>query len=214
MPARPRLLVNLSFPELAEQAARLPADGVGLMRSEFVCLQVGRHPMSILREGGEQGFIDFLRQAMETVARAFAPRPVTYRASDLKSNEYRDLLGGEEFEPVEANPMLGRRGVFRYLHDPAAFALELRAIAQARREGASNLRLMLPFVRTVEELQQARAMVEQEGCYDQPGFELWAMAEVPATALTPEAFAAEVDGALDRLQRPGPARARRRSRLA
>jgi pyruvate,water dikinase len=194
VPTRPRLLVNVSFPEMAERAAALPADGVGLMRAEFVSLQVGRHPLTILREGGERGFVDFIRAAMETVAGAFAPRPVTYRSSDLKSNEYRGLDGGEDFEPIEANPMLGRRGVFRYLHDPAAFGLELRAIAEARREGASNLRLMLPFVRTVEELKQARAIVERSGCYDEPGFELWAMAEVPATALTPEAFAAEVDG--------------------
>lgn len=191
---RPKLLVNLSFPELAASAAQLPVDGVGLMRAEFLCLQAGRHPMTILEEGGADGFVAFLRDAMVTVAEAFAPRPVTYRASDLKSNEYRDLAGGERFEPVEANPMLGRRGVFRYLHDPAGFTLELRALAEARRHGATNLRLMLPFVRTVQELRAARAMVDDAGCYQEPGFELWAMAEVPATALIPEAFADEVDG--------------------
>jgi pyruvate,water dikinase len=90
--------------------------------------------------------------------------------------------------------MLGRRGVFRYLHDPAGFKLELRALVEARRHGAANLRLMLPFVRTVEELRAARTMVQAAGCYEQPGFELWAMAEVPATALIPEEFAREVDG--------------------
>jgi pyruvate,water dikinase len=190
----PKLLVNLSFPELAARAAELPVDGVGLMRAEFLCLQAGTHPMTLIEEGGEDGFVDFVMGAMAVVADAFAPRPVTYRASDLKSNEYRDLAGGDRYEPVEANPMLGRRGVFRYLHDPAAFALELRALMQARRAGATNLRLMLPFVRTVQELRAARALVEQAGCYDEPGFELWAMAEVPATALIPAAFAAEVDG--------------------
>jgi pyruvate,water dikinase len=194
MPDRPRLLVNLSFPEMAERAAQLPADGVGLMRAEFLYLQAGRHPLTILAEGGEEGFVAFLRDGMATVAGAFAPRPVTYRASDLKSNEYRDLAGGDEFEPMEANPMLGRRGVFRYLREPAAFALELRAVKEARRLGAANLRLMLPFVRTVAELREARELVSQAGCYDQPGFELWAMAEVPAVALTPEPFADEVDG--------------------
>jgi phosphoenolpyruvate synthase/pyruvate phosphate dikinase len=194
VPSRPKLLVNLSFPELAEKAATLPVQGVGLMRAEFLCLQAGRHPMTIIEEGGEAGFVDFIRQAMITVAHAFAPRPVTYRASDLKSNEYRELAGGERYEPVEANPMLGRRGVFRYLRDPEGFTLELRALSDARRAGAENLRLMLPFVRTVQELQAVRGMVESAGCYDQPGFELWAMAEVPATALIPEHFAAEVDG--------------------
>lgn len=187
-------MVNLSFPEMAEQAAQLAADGVGLMRAEFLYLQAGRHPLMILEEGGEQGFVDFLRAGIERVAGAFAPRPVTYRASDLKSNEYRDLAGGDRFEPTEANPMLGRRGVFRYLREPEAFALELRAVAEARRLGATNVRLMLPFVRTVAELREAHAMVTESGCYNVAGFELWAMAEVPAIAFTPESFADEVDG--------------------
>jgi phosphoenolpyruvate synthase/pyruvate phosphate dikinase len=187
-------MVNLSFPEMADRAAQLPAEGVGLMRAEFLYLQAGRHPLMILEEGGEQGFVDFLREGIERVAGAFAPRPVTYRASDLKSNEYRDLAGGDRFEPTEANPMLGRRGVFRYLREPAAFALELRAVAEARRLGATNVRLMLPFVRTVAELREARALVTESGCYNVAGFELWAMAEVPAIAFTPESFADEVDG--------------------
>ena len=118
MSHRPQLLVNLSFPELAEKAAALPADGVGLMRAEFICLPSGRHPQPLFEEGGEQGLVAFFRDGMAEVASAFDPRPVTYRACDLKSNEYRELEGGERFEPVEANPMLGRRGVFRYLHDP------------------------------------------------------------------------------------------------
>jgi len=188
------LLVNLSFPELAAGAAVLPVDGVGLMRAEFLCLQAGKHPMTILEEGGEDGFVEFVRDAMVEVANAFAPRPVTYRASDLKSNEYRDLAGGDRYEPVEENPTLGRRGIFRYLREPAGFKLELRALVEARQAGAANLRLMLPFVRTVEELREVRTIVQTAGCYNQPGFELWAMAEVPATALIPEAFAAEVDG--------------------
>ncbi len=194
MSDRPRLLVNLSFPEMAPTASALPCDGVGLMRAEFLFLQSGTHPLAVLEQGGERGLVDFLRAGMETVADAFAPRPVTYRASDLKSNEYRGLAGGERFEPEEANPMLGRRGVFRYLHDPAAFTLELRALHEARRGGADNLRLMLPFVRTVGELREARALVTDAGCYEEPGFELWAMAEVPSVALIPESFAEEVDG--------------------
>lgn len=194
MSDRPRLLLNLSFPEMAASAAQLGADGVGLMRAEFLFLQSGTHPLKVLEDGGEQGLVEFLRAGMETVAQTFAPRPVTYRASDLKSNEYRDLAGGERFEPEEANPMLGRRGVFRYLHDPESFRLELRALNEARRGGADNLRLMLPFVRTVGELREARALLTEAGCYDVPGFELWAMAEVPAVALVPESFAELVDG--------------------
>ena len=194
MSPRPALLVNLSFPQLAESASELPADGVGLMRAEFLFLQSGTHPQTVIEDGGEQQFIDLLRAGMEQVARAFHPRPVTYRASDLKSNEYRDLAGGDRFEPDEANPMLGRRGVFRYLDSPATFGLELRALRAARRSGLHNLRLMLPFVRTVAELREVRAIVTDAGCYEEPGFELWAMAEVPSTALIPESFADEVDG--------------------
>ena len=186
-------MVNLSLPHRAAAVAELPADGVGLMRAEFLALSAGKHPSALLEEGGEEIFVAFFRDALETVGRAFHPRPVTFRASDLKTNEYRDLEGGDRFEPQEANPMIGRRGVYRYLLRPEEFALELRALREVREAGLDNVRLMLPFVRTVEELREVRAVVDKAfGGGVAP--EVWAMAEVPSVALLPEAFAAEVDG--------------------
>jgi pyruvate,water dikinase len=190
---KPRLMVNLSVPELAASAAQLDVDGVGLMRAEFIALGAGVHPLAVLEEGGEEGYVEFFHEALVRVATAFHPRPVTYRSSDLKSNEYRALRGGDRFEPEEANPMVGARGVFRYLANPDVFRLELRAVREARASGLDNIRLMLPFVRTVEELRAVRQLVVESGPWGD-GFQLWAMSEVPATALLAPQFAAEVDG--------------------
>lgn len=190
---RPSLLVNLSVPQLAERAAATGAAGVGLMRAEFLAMQAATHPLALLEEGGERAYVDFFRGGLEQVARAFHPRPVTFRACDLKTNEYRGLAGGERFEPEEANPMLGRRGVFRYLVQPEDFRLQLRALEEVRAAGLDNVRLMLPFVRTVDELRDVRALVEDTLGRDS-GLELWAMAEVPANALQAAELAAEVDG--------------------
>jgi pyruvate,water dikinase len=187
-PRRPELLLNLSVPALAQRAAALPAAGVGLMRAEFLALGAGRHPQAILESDGEDAYVALFQDGIEQVAAAFHPRPVTYRACDLKSNEYRGLEGGEQHEPVEANPMIGARGAYRYLVRPREFELELRAVSQARTAGHDNVRLMLPFVRTVAELRELAEVVRPTGV------ELWAMAEVPATALLPRAFAREVDG--------------------
>jgi phosphoenolpyruvate synthase/pyruvate phosphate dikinase len=185
--------VNLSVPQLADQAAALPAEGVGLMRAEFLALQSGTHPLALLEEGGERAYLSFFAEGLEHVARAFHPRPVTFRACDLKSNEYRGLAGGERFEHEEANPMLGRRGVFRYLEQPDDFRLQVRAVAEVRERGLDNVRLMLPFVRTVAELREVRELVYDVVGRDS-GLELWAMAEVPATAFCAADFSAEVDG--------------------
>ena len=190
----PEILLNVSAPELAIAAAQLPAAGVGLLRAEFLALSSGRHPGAVLAEGGADAYVSFFKAGIRAVAEAFYPRPVTYRSLDLKSNEYRNLLGGDEFEPVEANPMLGRRGVFRYLRRPDEFRLELQALVELRSEGLDNVKLMIPFVRTVEELAEAKGIVDESGLLAQPGFELWAMAEVPSTALVPELFAAHVAG--------------------
>lgn len=191
---RPELLLNVSIPQLAARAAALPAAGVGLLRAEFIALGDGRHPRLLLEEGGEDAYVRFFRDGIAEVARAFHPRPVTYRACDLKSNEYRGLLGGERFEPEEANPMIGARGVYRYVAHPREFALELRALREVHASGLGNVRLMLPFVRTVDEIREVREAVREAGLLGLPGFELWAMAEVPATALLARAFAREVDG--------------------
>jgi len=190
---RPELYLNLSVPDLAARAAALPAAGVGLMRAEFLALGVGAHPMALLAQGGEQAFVDVFAGGLETVAGAFHPRPVTYRLLDLKSNEYRDLPGGAEHEDLEANPMIGLRGAARYLERPEELALELRAVRRVVDAGADNVRLMVPFVRTVEELVAVRALIAESGLLDR-GVPLWIMAEVPSNVFLARRFAAEADG--------------------
>ena len=191
---RPEIHLNLSVPALAAEAAALPAAGVGLLRAEFLALGLGRHPSALLEEAGEDEFVRTFAEGLETVARAFHPRPVTYRTLDLKSNEYRSLAGGDRFEPSEENPMLGLRGVARYLQRPQELRLELRAVRSVIEAGLDNVHLCIPFVRTLADLREVKRVVADEGLAGLPGFELWAMAEVPSTALLAERFAAEVDG--------------------
>jgi len=191
---RPEIHLNLGVPALAAEAAALPAAGVGLLRAEFLALGAGRHPSAVLEEGGEDAFVRTFAEGLETVARAFHPRPVLYRTLDLKSNEYRSLAGGDRFEPSEENPMLGLRGVARYLERPGELRLELQAVARVLDAGLDNVQVCIPFVRTLDELRAVKEVVGKEGLADRPGFELWAMAEVPSTALLAERFAAEVDG--------------------
>jgi pyruvate,water dikinase len=189
-----QVLLNLGFPEMAAKYAELPSGGVGLMRAEFLALSIGKHPQKMLDQGGAGRFIDFFEEKIAQVAQAFFPRPVIYRSLDLKSNEYASLEGGEEYEEKEENPMLGHRGCSRYVAHPESFRLELRALARARARGLTNLKLMLPFVRFPEELAQCRAWIAEEGLLDQPGFELWMMAEVPSTVLLIEEFLPYVHG--------------------
>jgi phosphoenolpyruvate synthase/pyruvate phosphate dikinase len=191
--ARPELYLNVSVPDRAAAAAALPSAGVGLMRAEFLALGVGTHPMALLAAGGEEAFLEFFTSGLRTVAEAFHPRPVTYRLLDLKSNEYRGLAGGEEHEPEEANPMIGLRGAARYLERPEELALELRAVTRVLDLGFDNVRVMVPFVRTLDELAAVKALVAESGLLDR-GVPLWIMAEVPSNVLLARRFAAEADG--------------------
>lgn len=191
--ARPELYLNVSVPDFARTAAALPAAGVGLMRAEFLALGVGTHPRALIASGGEEAFLEVFSRGLETVAKAFHPRPVTYRMLDLKSNEYRGLIGGQEHEPVEANPMIGVRGASRYLARPEELDLELRAVTRVVDRGYDNVRLMIPFVRTLDELAAVKALVAGSGLLDR-GVPLWIMAEVPSNVLMARRFAAEADG--------------------
>ncbi len=189
-----RVLINLSFPELSAKHAKLPCDGVGLMRAEFFALSLATHPAHLVAEHGEEKFISTFAAGLQKVASDFAPRPVIYRTLDLKSNEYAGLIGGEKFEQHEENPMIGLRGCARYLADPASFRLELRALKRVRDSGLRNVKLMLPFVRFPRELAACRAIVEEEGLFADSEFELWMMAEVPSTVLRITDFLPYVSG--------------------
>jgi pyruvate,water dikinase len=133
----------------------------------------------LLRDGRGDELVARMAAALARFAAAFHPRPVIYRATDFRSNEFRGLRGGDAFEPHEENPMIGYRGCFRYTREPDLFALELRAIRQVR-ERWPNLHLMIPFVRTGSELRACKRLVDESGLTADPRFGLWVMAEVPS----------------------------------
>ncbi|WP_253841881.1 phosphoenolpyruvate synthase [Actinokineospora globicatena] len=178
-----RVYVNLAVPEHAAHAAALPVDGVGLLRAELMLTDALRatHPRRFLAEHGPEEFVTAMVEPLTAIASAFGTRPVVYRATDLRTNEFRGLTGGAEFEPVERNPMIGFRSCHRYVRDPELFALELRAVARVR-ERSPNLHLMLPFVRTKWELEACLHLVDASPLGRQRGLLRWVMAEVPSSA--------------------------------
>ena len=176
-----RVYVNLGEPDRAAEIAARDVDGVGLLRAEFMMLSArrGMHPRELVARGESDEFVRRMADGLTTFAAAFDPRPVICRAMDFRSNEFRALQGGAAHEPDEANPMIGYRGCFRYTREPDLFALELRALAEARRSHR-NLHLMLPFVRTGWEMRRCRTLIDQSPLADSPDLELWVMAEVPS----------------------------------
>lgn len=176
-----KLMVNLGEPEKARQIAAQPVDGVGLLRAEFMLLSAfkGIHPERLIQEGRGEEFISQMAEQLQEFTQAFYPRPVLYRSTDFRSNEFRGLAGGEEYEPEEANPMIGFRGAYRYVRDPSLFNLELQVIKKVRAH-TPNLNLMIPFVRTGSELSSCVRLVDAVGLREDPDFELWIMAEVPS----------------------------------
>jgi pyruvate,water dikinase len=178
-----RLYVNLAMTQHAEEIAAMPVDGVGLLRAEFLLTDAlgGRHPKRLLADGGRAEFVERMAEALLTITRPFMPRPVVYRTTDFRTNELRNLTGGAEFEPDEANPMIGYRGCYRYVRDPEVFDLELEVLAKVREE-TPNLQLMIPFVRTRWELQSCLDAVDASPLGRQRDLKRWVMAEVPSVA--------------------------------
>lgn len=181
------LYVNLAEPELAREIASRNVDGVGLLRAEFILAQIGSHPKKFIKENREREFIDELTENLSVFAKSFGRRPVIYRATDLKTNEYRNLKGGDMYEPREPNPMLGYRGAYRFIKDPDVFKLELEAI-KAVRSKHKNLHLMIPYVRSVQELESVKTLVDVAGLFAQRDFKFWMMAEIPANVIMLEDF--------------------------
>ena len=191
---RTKIYVNLADPEIAERVAERAVDGVGLLRAEFIIARIGEHPRSFLDSGRGDEYVARLAEGLETIAGAFHPRPVVYRATDFKTNEYANLKGGAEYEPDEENPMIGYRGAARYVREPDLFELELRALQQVR-ERYPGLHLMIPFVRTTDELRRVIELVEGFGLRRADGFKIWIMVEVPANVWLLDEFIAQgVDG--------------------
>lgn len=216
---RTKAMLILGDPEQAFKYSFLPNDGVGLMRMEFIinnAIQI--HPMALkhfdkvedqqVREKIEQlthhypnkedYFVDKLAEATAVIAAAFYPKDVIVRMSDFKSNEYANLLGGRQFEPDESNPMIGLRGASRYYHPlyQEGFELECRAMRKVRHDmGLTNVKLMIPFCRTVEEGRQVITLMEEYGLKRRSdGLEVYVMVEIPSNALLAEEFAEVFDG--------------------
>ena len=191
---RTKLLVNLAQPELVDRVATRDVDGIGLLRAEFMVAQIGEHPSYMISQNRGNEFVDKLAGGLTAFARAFHPRQVVFRTNDLKTNEYRALKGGEQYEEVEENPMLGYRGASRYITDIETFKLELAAIKKVR-ENYNNLWVMIPFVRTVDELAQTVKIMEAEGLKRSEDFKIWMMVEVPSNIILLEKFlAVGIDG--------------------
>lgn len=193
-----KIYMNLGEPSIIGRYKNLPFDGIGLMRTEFIFTNmIGAHPMYLVKTGQGKMMVDKLAEGITMVAQEIYPRPVVVRMSDFRTNEFRGLKGGDEVEPIEANPMIGWRGVSRYI-SPAyeeGFRLECRAMRKVREEyGLENVWAMLPFVRTTWELRKVKEIMAEEGLVQDKGFKLWIMAEVPSVVFEAEEFAQLVDG--------------------
>jgi pyruvate,water dikinase len=214
-----RLMLNVASPSLAFRFSHIPNSGVGLAREEFIINNyIGIHPMALLKhrtlndpfltdhitraihgfENEEQFFIQKLSYGIAKIAAAFYPNTVIVRFSDFKTNEYRNLIGGEHFEPLEENPMIGWRGASRYYAASyrEAFGLECQAIQQVREKmGLANVAVMIPFCRTVEELIKVTNIMKVHGLEKgKADLELYLMAEVPSNILMAEEFAEHITG--------------------
>src|SRR5258706_1422225 len=182
-----KVYVNLAEPERAKEIAKMNVDGVGLLRAEFMIANIGIHPKEAIKKKEQGRFIEKLANDMEIFCKAFYPRPITYRAADFKTNEYRSLPGGKFWEPVEPNPMLGFRGAYRYVSNPEVFSLELQAIHKVR-EKYDNLHLMIPFCRSPEELAKVRRLVASEGLFESTSFKFLMMCEIPVNVIQIDDF--------------------------
>jgi pyruvate,water dikinase len=214
-----KVMLILAHPDEAFGYSRLPNDGVGLMRMEFIISNsIGIHPMALkhfhkindpavkkkieavtfMYNSKEDYFVQSLAEATAKIAAAFYPKEVIVRMSDFKSNEYANLVGGKQFEPNEENPMIGFRGASRYYHPlyKDAFEMECKAMKMVREEmGLTNIKLMIPFCRTTSEAEKVIEVMN--GCglkRKENGLELYMMIEIPSNALLAEEFAKQFDG--------------------
>ncbi len=216
---RTKIMLNLANPSAAARWWRLPADGVGLARMEFVVSNTVKvHPMALVRfdevkdetaraeiealtkgyENKTDYFVEHLARGLSRIASFCYPKPVIVRMSDFKTNEYADLLGGRQFEPDEENPMIGFRGASRYYSDAykEGFALECRAIRHLREKmGFSNVIVMIPFCRTPAEAEKVLAVMAENGLKrGENGLEVYVMCEIPSNVILAEEFAKSFDG--------------------
>lgn len=211
--------MNVGEPDLAFAASFIPNDGVGLARLEFIINNsIQAHPLALINfakikdakvkkkineitfgyKDKKEFFVDKLSGGVATIAAAFYPKDVIVRLSDFKTNEYANLIGGREYEPIESNPMIGFRGASRYYSKEflPAFELECKALARVRDDmGLTNLKIMIPFCRTIEEGVKVKQIMAKHGLKQgKNGLEIYVMAEIPTNIVLAHEFAKEFDG--------------------
>jgi len=174
-----KIKVILDLPEIAARAAASGADGVGLVRAEIMIASGGIHPAEYIRQGKSEAYAKLLKDGIRKIAAAFKGRPVWVRCSDMRSDEYRNLQGGAK-EPKETDPMIGWHGIRRLLDEPEILRAEFTAIRDLHYEGFKNVGVMLPFVIRVEELQQAKAVMDEVGLEPVKAIDFGVMIETPA----------------------------------
>ena len=182
--------MNLGFPKSIDKYINLPFDGIGVFRIEFmIATYIGQHPGWLIDQGKHDIYTSKLFEGLGYVAEKIHPKPMVVRFSDFKTNEYRDLLGGTEYELKEENPMMGWRGASRFISEKfhEIFRLECQSILKLR-ENFDNIWVMIPFIRTVSEAQRCLEIMEEEGLKNSEFFKIWLMAETPAVALLIEDF--------------------------
>jgi pyruvate,water dikinase len=214
-----KIMMNVAEPDLAFAYSQIPNDGVGLARLEFIINNyIKIHPLALLNFASLKDkvakkkieeltagyrkksdyFVDRLAQGVGTIAAAFYPKDVIVRLSDFKTNEYANLIGGREFEPIESNPMIGWRGASRYYAPQflPAFELECQALKRVRDDfGLKNMKVMVPFCRTVEEGQKVLSIMAKNGLKQgNNGLEVYVMAEIPANIILADKFCRIFDG--------------------
>ncbi|CCI86715.1 phosphoenolpyruvate synthase [Lactobacillus gigeriorum] len=197
-PTATHVMMNLGDPDLVDRYSSLPADGIGLMREEFLWTTfIHQHPLYLIETGHPERVVNELANGISKVARAMAPRPVVLRLSDFKSSEYSNLKGGDKYEPIEPADLLGWRGASRYYNPKyiEAFKLELEAIKKVRNDyGLKNLNVMIPFCRTVDEARKVTDIMREQGLERSADFKIYMMAEIPANIILADQFNQFIDG--------------------
>ena len=192
-----QIYMNLGSPDLIDKYKVLPFDGIGLMRLEFLIAdKISKHPLKLIEDNESDKFVNELFNGINKVASTIFPRPLVVRFSDFKSNEYRKLEGGDKYEPHEENPMIGWRGISRYISSDyqPAFRLECKVIKKLRDAGMSNVWVMLPFARTIPEVKETLKIMQEEGLERSDDFKVWLMAETPSLVIQADDFAKLCDG--------------------
>lgn len=183
-----KIYVSLGEPGFIKEASQMDADGVGLLRAEFIINEIGMHPKEFIKQKQEKVFINKLEKGIKKFAEAFPKKPVIYRAMDFSTNDFLNLKAGALYEEEEDNPAIGLRGAARYVANPDVFEMELEAIKKIWESGLNNLHLMIPFVRVPWEMVRIKDIVRDHGLFEYDNFKLHMMVEVPAAAMMLDEF--------------------------